>query len=752
MDPYRDSIEHLTDELKRVDLLIQRALVIARDRPQHASEEYRGLLISEPEIDHLLESGEFLLQHWRKQDKNRDKLDGLDQNLQELRAVIDQRRELTTKTGRRLTLPHVAERFGLSAAEVDLLLLSMAPELEPRYETLCAYLQDDVTRKRPGVDLALNLICRGEREKLFARRFLAPGAPLVHFRLVELAEEPHDRQTTLLRKFLKIEDSVLRFLLEHAPTALTLGSFQVPRTTIDGLEVDPATRAQLHNLVDAVQRAGAGKTVIRVIGSDRAQLQAVAAALGQAQQRPLITVDLAMLENESADVAGLIRDVALYDAVLAVFATTAPDAPAEEPQRAAQGRKQLWRVLDELPEHAIALGPESVFGEMPQDLRIWKIELQAASFEQRRQAWEASLAGISTDADASRLADTFRFGGPQIRQAIAMGHSLAALRNPSDPAPSMTDLLEAGRALSGSNLRRFATVIQPRYTWSDIVLPDDRRQRLEHIASRLKHRRTVHYDWGFGDKLSRGKGLNVLFAGQSGVGKTMAAEVLANELSLTLFQIDLSSVVSKYIGETEKHLASIFREAEMSQSLLFFDEADSLFGKRTEVKDAHDRYANLEVNYLLQRIEQFEGLVILATNMQNNLDDAFLRRMQEVIDFPFPDAALRERIWRQLVPAAAPADPKIDYGFLARQFRLAGGDIKNAVMTAAFLAASEGKRIGMPEMIRGVRMELQKQGKLVMKSDFGKYFELAQSVPAQPGRSPAAPQKAAPAPAETAKS
>jgi SpoVK/Ycf46/Vps4 family AAA+-type ATPase len=728
MDPYRDSIEHLTDELKRVDLLIRRALAIARDHRSQGNEEYRGLVISEPEIDALLDAGEFLLQHWRKQDKNQDNLDAPDRKLEELRKTIDERRELTAKTGRHLTLPHVAERFGLSAAEVDLLLVAMAPELEPRYETLYAYLQDDVTRKRPSVDLALNLICRSEREKLFARRFLAPGAPLIHFHLLELLEEPHDRQATLLRRFLKIEDSMLRFLLEHAPTSLALGTFVVPRTTIDSLDVDEPTRTQLHNLVDSVQRAGATKTVIRVVGSGGPELQAVAAALADAQQRPLITVDLAALENTSADVNALIRDVALYDAILAVFATEAPEAPAaaEEPHRATQARKQFWRALDELPGHAIALGPESIFGEVPPDLRIWKIELKAPAFEQRRQTWEAALAGVSGDADASRLADTFRFGAAHIRQAVTLGHSLASLRNPSDPAPSMSDLLEAGRALSGSNLRRFATVIQPRYTWSDIVLPDEKRHQLEHISARVKHRRTVHYDWGFGDKLSRGKGLNVLFAGQSGVGKTMAAEVLANELSLVLFQIDLSSVVSKYIGETEKHLAAIFREAEMSQSLLFFDEADSLFGKRTEVKDAHDRYANLEVNYLLQRIEQYEGLVILATNMQRNLDDAFLRRMQEVIDFPFPDDTLRERIWRQHLPASAPREANIDYAFLARQFKLTGGNIKNAVMTAAYLAAGEGKTIGMLHMIRGVRMELQKQGKLVMKSDFGKYFETVQ--------------------------
>jgi len=732
MDPYRDSIEHLTDELNRVDLLIRRALTIARDHRPHGNEEYRGLLISEPEIDEMLEGGEFLLQHWRKQDKNRTTLDTFDEKLQKLSKTIDRHRDLTAKAARHLTLPHVAERFGLSAAEVDLLLIAVAPELEPRYETLYAYLQDDVTRKRPSVDLALNLICRSELEKLQARRFLAPGAPLIHNHLVELLEEPHDRHPTLLRKFLKMEDSTLRFLLEQAPTTLALGSFVVPSTTIESLELDETTRTALRNLVDSVQRAGAAKALIRVVGSDRAELQAVAAAMGHAQQRPLVTVDLAALENGSADIHGLIRDVALYDAVLAVFATDTPEAPAaaEEPQRAPQARKQFWRALEHFPGNAIALGPESIFGETPLDVRVWKIELKGPDFGLRRRTWATALAGVKGDADAGRLADTFRFGGPHIRQAITLGHSLAALRNPSNPAPSMNDLLEAGRALSGSNLRRFATVIQPRYTWSDIVLPDDKRQQLEHIAVRVKHRRTVHYDWGFSEKLSRGKGLNVLFAGQSGVGKTMAAEVLANDISLVLFQIDLSSVVSKYIGETEKHLAAIFREAEMSQSLLFFDEADSLFGKRTEVKDAHDRYANLEVNYLLQRIEQYEGLVILATNMQRNLDEAFLRRMQEVIDFPFPDGTLRERIWRKHVPAGAPVEANIDYGFLARQFKLAGGNIKNAVMTAAYLAASQGKKIGMAEMIRGVRMELQKQGKLVMKADFGKYFETAQTIPA----------------------
>jgi SpoVK/Ycf46/Vps4 family AAA+-type ATPase len=725
MEPYRDSIEHLTDELKRLDLLVRRALIIARGPHPKGGDEFRGLVISEPDIDEMLEAGEFLSQHWRKQAASQETLEPLDKKLEELRETIDQRRELTAKSGRRLTLPYLAERFGLSSAEVDLVLVALAPELEPRYETLYAYLQDDVTRKRPSVDLALNLICRGDREKLFARRFFAPGAPLIHFRIVELLEEPHDRHATLLRKFLKVDDPLLRFLLEHAPTGLALGSFVTPAATIDSLEMDEATRTKLRNLLDSLQRAGISNTIVRITGSLRNELQAAAEAICHALHKPLISVEAAEIESGGTNLNAMIRDSALLDAAIAVFAPES-STPEQPPKPGAAPDQELWRALDQIPGPVIALGPASAFPGLPAEAHIWRLELAPPDYALRRQSWETALAEVPGDVDPARLADTFHFGGAQIRQASAAAYSLAALRNPSDPTPAMADVLEAGRAITAPNLQRFAVTTQPRYTWTDIVLPEDKEQQLRRIADRFEHRRMVQRDWGFGDKLSRGKGLNVLFTGPSGVGKTMAAEVLANALSLVLYQIDLSTVVSKYIGETEKHLSAIFREAEFSQSLLFFDEADSLFGKRTEVKDAHDHYANLEVNYLLQRIEQFEGIVVLATNLQRNLDEAFLRRMQEVIDFPMPDAALRERIWRQHLPASAPAGKDIDFGFLARQFKLTGGSIKNAVMTAAFLAASQSKKIGMAEMVRGVRMELQKQGKLLMKTDFGKHFETAQ--------------------------
>jgi SpoVK/Ycf46/Vps4 family AAA+-type ATPase len=371
----------------------------------------------------------------------------------------------------------------------------------------------------------------------------------------------------------------------------------------------------------------------------------------------------------------------------------------------------------------ILLGSASSYGSIPPEAQPWRVEIPAAGYDLRRQAWAQALAGTPAAADVNRLADTFPFGPAVIRQTARLAASIAALNAPAEATPSTEHVLEAGRSLTTPNLSRFAMPLTPRYEWADLVLPEDKLQQLRGVEVRVRHRQLVHREWGFGQKLSRGKGLNVLFTGPSGTGKTMAAEVLAGALSLTLHQIDLSTVISKYIGETEQHLSAIFREAESSQTLLFFDEAEALFGKRTEVKDAHDRYANIEVNYLLQRIEQYEGIVVLATNLHRNLDEAFLRRLSEVIEFPMPDEAAREQIWRKHFPAEAPTQG-IDFAFLAKQFKLAGGNIRNIAMAAAYAAAEHGTAIDMGQIIPAVQAEYQKQGRLVMESEFGKYLHL----------------------------
>ena len=249
-------------------------------------------------------------------------------------------------------------------------------------------------------------------------------------------------------------------------------------------------------------------------------------------------------------------------------------------------------------------------------------------------------------------------------------------------------------------------------------------EQLLEICNYVTHYHTVYGNWGFGRKLSLGKGLNVLFAGPSGTGKTMAAEIMANELGLDLYKIDLSAIVSKYIGETEKNLDRVFREGQTSNAILFFDEADALFGKRSEVRDSHDRYANIEMAYLLQKMDEYEGMVILATNLRKNMDEAFARRMHFAVEFPIPDEADRLRIWQNIFPIEAPLTTTIDLSFLARQFKITGGNIKNIALGAAFLAAQDGGGITMENIIWATKREFQKLGKLCTESDFAHYFEL----------------------------
>jgi SpoVK/Ycf46/Vps4 family AAA+-type ATPase len=247
--------------------------------------------------------------------------------------------------------------------------------------------------------------------------------------------------------------------------------------------------------------------------------------------------------------------------------------------------------------------------------------------------------------------------------------------------------------------------------------------QLHEFCQQLRYRLQVYGDWGFGQKLSLGKGLIALFTGVSGTGKTLSAEVLATELGLDLYRVDLASVVSKYIGETEKNLSRVFEDAQSSNAILFFDEADALFGKRSDIKDAHDRYANIEVNYLLQRVEGYEGAVILASNLSKNIDEAFLRRLHFNIEFPFPNEDLRLAIWQQIFPSQAPVASEVDFEFLGRKFKITGGNIKNVALAAAFRAAEEGGEIRMKYIILGLRREYQKLGKVCEQADFDRYYD-----------------------------
>jgi SpoVK/Ycf46/Vps4 family AAA+-type ATPase len=318
------------------------------------------------------------------------------------------------------------------------------------------------------------------------------------------------------------------------------------------------------------------------------------------------------------------------------------------------------------------------------------------------------------EVDLTSLAGQFQLTTGQIRDAVLAARDWAL--QSGEKVGNLT-LFAAARLYSNPRLSSLARKLQPRYRWEDIVLPVDQIRLLHEIVNTVRQRPRVLDEWGVGRKLASSRGVTILFAGPPGTGKTMAAEVIADELGLDLYKIDLSTVVSKYIGETEKNLERIFNEAETSNAILFFDEADSLFGKRSEVRDSHDRYANIEISYLLQRMEAYDGVTILATNLRANLDEAFTRRLQFAVDFPFPEEADRLRIWQTLFPTEVPCTQDVDLALLARRFKLAGGNIRNIIVNAAFLAAADGGRVSMNHILHGTRRELQKMGRLVSEGD-----------------------------------
>jgi SpoVK/Ycf46/Vps4 family AAA+-type ATPase len=349
------------------------------------------------------------------------------------------------------------------------------------------------------------------------------------------------------------------------------------------------------------------------------------------------------------------------------------------------------------------------------------VELEPVTRAARARAWRSALDGDTPeDLDAGEATAQFRLGPEQVERAARSARLSAAY---ADRPLTGEDLRAGARAQNAAGLERLARRIVPNAGWADLVLPAEAIEHLRELAARAEHRDRVYDEWGMGG--SRGRGITALFAGESGTGKTMAAEVLATALGLDVYTIDLATVVDKYVGETEKNLDRIFAEAEGINGILFFDEADALFGKRSEVRDAHDRYANIEVAYLLQRMEAFAGIAILATNLRANIDEAFARRLDAVVDFPMPDEEHRRRLWDQCLGPLVPRAGDLDLDFCAESFELSGGNIRNIAVAAAYLAAAEARPLEMRDLIRGTRREYRKLGRLVGAAEFGRYHAAA---------------------------
>lgn len=671
------SVSHLLARLGVIEDRI-RSLVLARraDDP-HPDDPFRGLYLSEEMVDRLLvaEPG---TASWS------DASGRL--------AACERAADRAAASGARIRLRDLRDVFGLTEVDVDMLVIALAADLDPRFERFFGYLNDDVSRRRPSVALALEL-CGVPLVSAPDRGRFVHG-PLVTSGLVLI--DDHDRP--LPSRALRVPDRVVSHLLGDDTLDPALDGVVANAPQIawgDASALVAALRRGIRSVYVREAATGSGSVVA---GRAFAELGRGALHLDLDRLTAERRVDEARLAVREARLRGhgLIAGPVARDA--------SPDVLA---------------ALDASPLPTVFVGSELWDPGWTRRLPA-VIDIPASTVDERALLWRDSLDGQGDHLDLATATAPYRLRPEQVVRAAETARTQASVS--ADGRLTAAHLSAGARAENGSTLDRLARRITPTVGWRDLVLPAFTAESLREVAVRARFRERVLGDWGMRPGGGRGHGVVALFAGDSGTGKTMSAEVIAGELGLDLYVIDLSTLVDKYIGETEKNLERVFQAAAGTNGVLLFDEADAVFGKRSEVRDAHDRYANVESAYLLQRIERFDGLALLSTNLRANIDEAFTRRLDLIIDFPMPDAVLRAELWDRCLGTGVERASDLDLGFLGSAFELSGGSIRSAAVTAGYFAAAGEGIVTMRHLVAAVEREYRKLGRLLVESEFGEYW------------------------------
>lgn len=612
------------------------------------------------------------------------------------------------RTDAPLPLLQMFRRCGLDDFQQSCILLSYIGTVDRKYEKLLAYLQDDMTSRAPGISLAVQLFLpEGESmEQGLARFSHREGA------FLRLFQDQGIEQGRLI-----LRDTVTEFL-----NAGDLAD-RPGRALYDGARRRPAAplvvQGEIARRLDLAMEDPADCCVFvhgPAGGGKKFQIEHLMARRRQRCVFANLEGDDWRERAEEAALAAL-----LTGAYLCLYHLDRRDEGGE----LIPAGDELLRTLERLETGS---GKRFFLSALPAGTRLdtlsVEVELPAVTEQERLELFRAALREIPCDESftAEELAAKFRFTPRQIHLACGQAAGLARLSGEG---------LVSGRLIHQCcyhqvvhRLGELASQVPAAYTWEDVVLPEEQKRLMRQACGHIQHQHQVYFRWGFDKKVSYGRGLSVLFAGAPGTGKTMCAQVMANQLNMELYKINLSQIVSKYIGETEKNLRAVFTEAKNASCILFFDECDAIFGKRSEVKDAHDRNANVEVAYLLQQIEEYDGVCVLATNLLGNIDAAFMRRITYVVHFPFPEAPMRKEIYRRMLPAETPRADDIDWGFLAEKFELSGGHIKNIVLAAAFMAAGEDTPVSMRHLLRAAVNEMRKNEIVVVREQLREYADL----------------------------
>ena len=591
-------------------------------------------------------------------------------------------------------LATLCEAFGLSPFERDVLLVCAGVEMDARFAALCAAAQGDPQRLSPTFSLAMAALPEPHWDAL------TPTAPLRRARLIEVG----GGSSALTLSPLRIDERILHFLAGVSYQDERLAGLIEPAPPSNLLPDSHQKLADQLGAIWARGNRGDSSPILQICGEDGVGKHAIAAATCAGLGLKLSILAAEALPASPAELEPLLRlwerEALLTGSALLLDCDDIARTDTAQPHA-------ILRLSERLNGHLFISSRERQrAGQRP----MFTIDVPLPTTGEQRTLWQAALGPSPTPLhnQIDTVASQFRLSSAAIRSAGA--EVLGRAESEADGA-----LWNICRLQARTRLDDLAQRIETAAGWNDLILPNSQRHILSEVAAHVRQRAMVYERWGFAGKGARGLGISALFAGASGTGKTMAAEALAEELRLDLYRIDLSSVVSKYIGETEKNLRRIFDAAEQGGAILLFDEADALFGKRSEVKDSHDRYANIEVSYLLQRMETYRGLAILTTNLRSSLDTAFLRRLRFVVQFPFPDSLQRAEIWQRIFPRETPIEA-LDYDKLAR-LNVAGGNIRSIAVNAAFLAADSGHPVRMTHLLRAARSEYAKLEKTLADSE-----------------------------------
>ncbi len=691
--------EEMARRLRRTDLLLLRAVRRQRARPaMRAKGQFWGSVITDDEVDALLRAhGEI--------DLPPDMPDGLD-------AAVTQAAKLRDDPSGRFGRLRAA--FHLGADDADLVLLGLAPEISAGYGRIFAYLNDNLNQAFLTVDLATRVLRTHRTERLGLQSRLMKNAPLIRNRLL-LLDPPEGAETHTARR-VHPSGRLLQWLMEEVELPEGVGFTPLP-TDVAPL-IPRQTAQRIADIGPSLER----DITVAVVGGTIGAREGVAIAIARAAGRPLVRVDIERSQAYLDQPWDLIRELRLSRAL--PYVVNVMDVHEDPAQRLQMLR--LGGALATLPFPVLVGGSDRRAIEvlLGTDRTSVTVKVSRTDLDERIEAWRQAFDEKGWADPNDEIAERFySVGGTTVARVISRAEAEAGGRR-----PDLDTLYAAARECSRPEFKGLAQHVIPRYRWDDLILTDKIKDQLQHLIDTLKFQETVYHRWGGSKVRARGFGVKALFAGGPGTGKTMAAEVIAHRLGLDMYRVDLSSVVSRWVGETEKNLQKIFDAAEGGTAVVLFDEADALFGSRGETKSAQDKFANQEVSFLLQRLEVFEGCAVLTTNLQENIDEAFLRRFGAVIEFPMPTATQRRILWEKAIPTGAPRSPDLDLQRLADQFIIAGGNIVSSAMNACVLAARDGEPVGMKHAVEAVARELIKMGKQVSRVHFGEFYEVVSDL------------------------